>query len=107
VKRVYLIALLILAATSANAQGINLRWGECVADGGMRNLAFACNTNSGVMTLATSLVLAAPLSEVSSVRATIDVIAADVTLPAWWNFRDCRSGRVFSWRSSPPPRRSR
>ena len=94
-KRVYLTALLILAAASANAQGINLRWGECVADGGMRNLAFACNTNSGVVTVATSLVLAAPLSEVGSVRATIDVIAADVTLPAWWNFRDCRSGSAF------------
>ena len=94
-RSIPLLIGLVLAAAPACAQGISLRWGECVADGGVRNLAFACNTNTGVTTLVTSFVLAAPLSQVSGAVATIDVIAADLTLPAWWNFRDCRSGSEF------------
>ena len=86
--------VLVLAATTASAQGINLRWGECVADGGVRNVSFACNTNTGSRTMVTSFVLNAPLTGAGHVTGVIDVVAADLVLPEWWNYRFCRSGSI-------------
>src|SRR5262249_61885017 len=90
----WLISFLLLAAHSASAEGINLRWTNCVADGGTRNMAFACDTNVGSRAFITSFVLASAFPGSRSVSATIDVVAADVTLPAWWDFRSCRSGSL-------------
>ena len=84
----------LLVAEAAFAQGISLRWGGCVADGGVRNRTFACNTNTGEFTLMTSFVLPAALPGVSRVNGVIDVAAADVSLPEWWNYRFCRSGSI-------------
>ena len=88
-----LLLLFVLTARPASAQGISMRWGECPADGGIRNLAFACNTNTGLRELTTSFLLPAAVSA-NSVTGVIDVIAADVTLPEWWNYRFCRSGSI-------------
>ena len=86
--------LFLVAAATAHAQGIHLRWGQCVADGGVRNISFACNTNTGSRTIMSSFVLAAPLAGARSVSGVIDVIAADLVLPEWWNYRFCRSGSI-------------
>jgi hypothetical protein len=86
------LALLISSASTASAQGISLRWTNCMADGGTRNAEFACDTNSGQQVLVTSFVLAAPLHQAGSAWAAIDVIAPGATLPAWWNLRGCRGG---------------
>ena len=95
-RRVALLVLgaLLLPAPPALADGISLRWTNCIAEGGTRNMAFACDTNSGSCTIVTSFVLAFPVAGTRSVGATLDVVAADVTLPAWWNFRTCRSGSM-------------
>src|SRR5262252_4328446 len=87
--------LLVLASDAAFAQGINLRWTECVADGGTRNTAFACNTNVGFRAVVPSFALAAPVTQVTGLHGTIDVVAADAVLPAWWNFKQCRSGSLI------------
>src|SRR5215831_20639036 len=94
---------LLFAAMPAFAQGINLRWTECVADGGMRNATFACNTNSGQRVLVTSFVLPGPVTGSPGVSGVIDIIAADVTLPDWWNFRACRSGSILATLSTIAP----
>jgi hypothetical protein len=97
----HLIALLVLAvltaaiAPPAVAEGTNLRWGECVADGGLRNLTFACNTNSATRTLVPSFVLPAAFPRAGAAQAILDITAADLVLPAWWDFRTCRSGSIM------------
>jgi len=92
-RSVSLVLLLLLVVRPASAQGIDLRWGECPQDGGVRNLAFACNTNTGLRGLTTSFQLPVAVSA-NSVTGVIDVVAADVTLPEWWNYRFCRSGSI-------------
>src|SRR5262245_63875725 len=87
--------LFLLVSPIASARGISLCWGECVADGGVRNVTFACNTNLGHLALVNSFMLSAALPGVTRVDGTIDVIAADVALPEWWNFRFCRAGSMI------------
>src|SRR5262249_9749444 len=41
-----------------------------------------------------SFVLPAAVTGAGAFSGVIDIIAADVTLPEWWNFRFCRSGSV-------------
>jgi hypothetical protein len=94
--------LLALTVSSASAQGISLRWSDCVLDGGTRNAAFACNTNSGSRALVTSFLLTAGMPA-PAITATIDITAADLALPAWWEFRGCRSGGVVYSPSSTGP----
>src|SRR5689334_5998786 len=96
-RRVTLLVLgaLLLPAPPALANGISLRWTNCVAEGGTRNMAFACDTNSGSRAIVTSFVLAFPVAGSRSVSATLDVIAAGATLPAWWDFKVCRNGSML------------
>jgi len=100
-----LLALGVLCVTTpaASGQGISLRWGECVADGGVRNLAFACNTNSGQVSLMNSFMLPAALAGATRVNGVIDLVAADVTLPEWWNFHTCRSGSIHMFSEAAGP----
>jgi subtilisin family serine protease len=88
-----LLLLLQLVARPASAQGINLRWGSCPADGGVRNTAFACNNNLGQRGFTCSFLLPDTVSA-RSVSGVIDVVAAGFTLPDWWNYRVCRSGSI-------------
>jgi hypothetical protein len=94
-----LLALSFAVPGSASASGMHIRWVECVADGGVRNLTFACNTNTGTRALVSSFLLTAPLTQVRSLNGTIDIVAEAPVLPAWWNFRQCRSGSI-SYNSS-------
>jgi hypothetical protein len=86
--------LLLLASEPATAQGIHLRWTNCAAGGGTSNKAFACDTNSGSHVLVTSFALAQPMT-VTTISGIIDIVAADFVLPAWWEFRGCRSGSLL------------
>ena len=99
------VLALALAATTAHAGGVNLRWTRCYGDGGVLNRTFACNSNVGTNLMAGSFVLDAPLSQVSANEMVIDVNSAAATLPAWWQFRNtgsCRqSSLLFNTQANP------
>ena len=100
-RTIALLALLLVAAAPATAEGIHLRWTRCAADSGTRNKTFACNTNTQFHVLVTSFELASPRT-VRSISGIIDIVAADLALPAWWEFRGCRGGSlIFSGASVP------
>ena len=90
-------------ASPASASGIALNWNNCEADGGVSNAAFACNTNSGFAALVPSFQLDAPLTNVTSIRGTLEVVSESAALPAWWDFDICRSGSLSTLNSSIGP----
>jgi hypothetical protein len=99
-KKVTLLCglLLALSATVASAaQGLNLRWGACLGDGGTFNRNFACNTNNANHQLTGSFELGGPLDNVSGNEIVVDLAADAPTLPAWWEVRSpgvCRSASL-------------
>ena len=86
--------LLLVSAHPSFAQGIHLRWTNCVADGGVRNMAFACNSNAGTAVLVCSFEVPEAVTMRGGVAGVVDVVASGGVLPAWWNFVDCRSGSI-------------
>ena len=50
------VGVLAWAPAFAADPDLELAWSDCQGDGGGRNLAFACNTNSGRETLVASFV---------------------------------------------------
>jgi len=92
-QRIALALVTALAfAAPASADGIALRWTNCVADGGTSNMVFACNTNLGVRALVPSFTLDAPLTGVTSIQGVVDVVAGGSSLPEWWRLQGCRNG---------------
>ena len=90
-RSISFVLLLLLTARPSSAQGINMRWGECPADGGIRNLAFACNTNTGLRSFTSSFLL--PVA-VSVVDVDPDLFAAKFgTVDPTADF-DCSGGAV-------------
>jgi hypothetical protein len=89
-----LVALLLAVPHFASAEGIALNWRNREADGGLSNETFACNTNAGFRPLVPSFQLDAPLTGVTSVRGTFDVVSETPSLPAWWDLDICRSGSL-------------
>jgi hypothetical protein len=92
-----LCTLVLLAASSAGAATVNLRWSNCWGDGGVMNRTFACNTNSGTENLVGSFVMPHDLSQVSGEEIVLDIAVAGATLPAWWEFKNtgtCRQGSL-------------
>lgn len=97
---------LMLAPTGAHAaQGLNLRWTHCLGDGGVQNMAFACNTNVGTRFLHGSFELASAMSDVIGTEIILQLAADSPTLPAWWDFHNLGSCRqpAFSAMSTPDP----
>lgn len=90
--------LLLLASPAAHAApGVNLRWTNCLGDGGTFNRNFACNTNSGSNVLVGSFVLAQARAQITGVDAIVDVATANASLPSWWalwNAGSCRQGAM-------------
>mgnify|MGYP001214875851 CR=1 FL=1 len=80
----------------AEASGVNLRWDACLADGGTANRSFACDLNSGAVTLVPSFVLGTPLPRVSRVTSTLQLASASPVLPEWWNVNTCRIGAIVA-----------
>ena len=85
------VVLSLFIASDASPAGVGLRWNACVADGGVSNRAFACNTNTGALFLVSSFVIDAPLT-VKRVDVSLELASASATLPAWWDLVGCRSG---------------
>ncbi len=103
-KKVILLCGMLLAVTAsaAFAGGLGLRWTNCGADGGVQNLTFACNTNTGNRALAASFVLDTDLLLVLSDELVVDIATSGPTLAPWWelrtnaaeNFNACRNGTI-------------
>jgi|ERR1041385_7778078 hypothetical protein len=89
-----LTVLALLAAPHARAAGVGLRWDACLADGGVINKSFACNTNSGAIFLVASFVVDQPLAGLRRVAVSLELASASPTLPAWWDMVSCRPPTV-------------
>lgn len=90
-----IIACLLIVATPASAGGINLSWSEC-GNGGTMNRAFACNTNSGTQSLVVSFEPLVDMSNVTGLKALIDIQFDGVSIPDWWQLGvgGCREGSL-------------
>ncbi len=78
-------ALLALTASMALAGTVNFSWTQCIADGGLQNLNFACNSNSGNHVAIGTFTLNNTLSDFVGVEVVVDLQSAGA-LPAWWTF---------------------
>jgi hypothetical protein len=76
--------------------GINIRWDNCYADGGVMNKSFACDTNTGADLAVLSLQLDTGMSPVSGVEIRVSIKPAASALPAWWEFQNVGSCRQTS-----------
>ena len=101
-----LIASAALAAPTL--PGINVRWDNCYADGGVMNKAFACDTNTGSELAVLSVQLDTAMPDVSGMEIRVSLKPSAPVLPAWWLFRTtnqtndgCRSTSL-SFVPSPP-----
>jgi hypothetical protein len=87
----------LLASTALAAPtlpGVNIRWDDCYADGGVTNKSFACDTNTGADVAVLSLQLDSGMPVVSGMEIRISFKAAAPTLPAWWQFMKAGSCRA-------------
>lgn len=90
-------ALCCLASSAHATQGMNLRWDACMADGGVRNKTFACDTNTGSEKLVVSFRLASDLIGVNGMELSIDVMTPNTQPSSWWTLRgtgQCRNGAL-------------
>ena len=99
-KKVTLLCGMLLAITAtvaSAASGVNLRWSDCLIDGGLPNRPSACLSNAGSQSAVASFELsAAGLSGVSGIEVVIDIATAGATLPAWWQFKNAGTCRQTS-----------
>ena len=103
----------LLAATSLAAPtlpGINARWDDCYAGGGVMNKTFACNTNTGSELALLSVQLDNGMSNVSGMEIRISLKPSAPVLPAWWVFKTspltddgCRPKSLCFIASPTPP----
>ncbi len=89
---------LALSTSLANAGGLNLRWNDCAADGGVQNLKFACDSNAGSTALVASIVLDEDLSKISSTELSLTV-GSEIGkngpgIPSWWTFKSLEACRT-------------
>ena len=89
-----LIACTALAAPTL--PGINIRWDACLADGGLMNKPFACDTNTGIELAVMSVQLDAGLPSVSGMEIRVSLKSSAPALPAWWDFFNTGSCRQAS-----------
>jgi hypothetical protein len=75
------------ALAAPTLPGINVRWDNCYADGGVMNKAFACDTNTGFETVVLSVQLDTPMLDVSGMEIRVSLKASVPALPAWWEYR--------------------
>src|SRR5262245_37780631 len=97
------IVLLALAASSASAGGLSLRWANCENDGGVQSMVFACNScAAGTLSLAASVKLDTDMLAVLSDELVLALATASPTLVPWWDLRTplgspivaCRNGAI-------------
>jgi hypothetical protein len=91
------MALAPAAHAAVNAAGVDLRWANCIADGGTPSRSFACNTNVGTEVLVCSYQTDAPILNASGAELTVDIRVDAASLPLWWQFKNtgtCRSSAL-------------
>ena len=94
---VALLALLALASRVHASAGVNLRWDQCLGDGGVPNRNFACNTNAGSEALVGSFVLASDFANATGLQVTVLLaVGSAPLLPAWWEFKNAGTCRAAS-----------
>ena len=91
-----MVAAMLLVASSAFAGGINIRWSDCLIDGGLSYRAFACASNAGSNALVSSFSIDTALPQSSGQEVVVDFISANPTLPAWWEFKNPGTCRLSS-----------
>jgi len=92
-----MVAAMLLVASSALASGVNMRWDNCLSDGGVNNKTFACNINSPAsVRFIGSFVEDADHNNVSGTEIVVDLIAQGGVLPAWWEYKNVGSCRINS-----------
>ena len=87
-------ALLLVTASVASAQGLNLAWNDCA---GPINKAFACASNAGTNIMTGSYFAPDGVNQLSGNEVVIDLQSAGAVLPAWWLVRgtgQCRNGAL-------------
>lgn len=89
-RRTLLAALLLMCLTPAAhaAQGMNLRWNSCLADGGVRNRTFACNTNTGSEQLFLSFKLDSAFAPVTGIEFSLQLTTPAGPPGSWWQFKN-------------------
>ena len=88
------LALVPVVHAAPNPAGVDLRWSNCIADGGTGNRSFACNANAGVDVLVCSYQTDAPIVNVNGAELTVDIRVDASALPLWWQFKNtgtCRN----------------
>jgi hypothetical protein len=93
-RRTLVAALTVmLAASVAHAEGINLSWNEC-GSSGTQNLTWTCDTNSGgTFSMYASFIPPTGVNEFLGVSSQVDIFTESGTLPDWWKHGggQCRS----------------
>lgn len=99
-----ILALCSLTTAAHAAQGVNLRWDGCLADGGVLNKNFACDTNAGSEQLVVSFELDAEFGPVTGAECAL-IFDVPSGLPgSWWQFRNsgtCRQN-ALGFSAIPP-----
>lgn len=94
-KRLTPLALVLsLLAGPAHAAGMGLRWGSCE---GASNRNFACDANNGAEMLVVSFSPPSGVDKLTGVEVYGHVVAADGSVPAWWDLFNrgaCRSSSL-------------
>jgi hypothetical protein len=87
-KKAILLCGMLLATTAslASAAGVNLAWNQCIGDGGVQNLVFACNTNTGNRGIVGSFIVDTDIPVVNGNELVVDLQSASAVLPDWWQF---------------------
>jgi len=89
-------AVAVPASAAVSAPGVNIRWDNCFADGGVWNKLFACDTNTGSESLVLSYALDTQMTNVSGNEIIVDFSSPNSTLPAWWSFKNVGTCRQTS-----------
>ena len=92
-----LVAACAMAASTANAAGLNLFVNGCNGDATPTNaLTNPCTSNTGSMSMVASYVAPAGISALSGIEVVIDVQTAATALSPWWdvNAGGCRENAL-------------
>ena len=78
------------------ANTINLRWDDCIGDGGVADKSFACDANTGAARLVGSWIPPFDLVGVNGNQIVVDLGTSSTSLPAWWDLKNTGSCRPLS-----------
>src|SRR5262249_19581589 len=75
------------------------------SSGGVQNLSFACNSNTGTNRMVGSFVLAQDFANVIGMETVVDLASASPSLPPWWTYLysgSCRQGALSATFQADP-----